>query len=326
MLAAYYSEQGAARDVLRVGEQQTPVPGPGEVRVRLRTSGVNPSDWKVRQGGFGRGLSAPLVIPHSDGAGDIDAVGPGVADRRSERVWIWNAQWKRASGTAAQYVVVPSAQAVRLPRDVSYAAGACLGIPALTAMQAVRLADIGPRTTVLIAGGAGAVAHYAIQFAKLRGATVLSTVSSDAKAAHAKGAGADAVLNYRNEDVGQRIKQLTAGRGVDALIELDLARNAGLYPSILRPHATVVVYGTSAGEATLPALWMMQNSIRLQLFLIYDVSEADRAAGIAELSHWLEEGKLRHAIAQRLPLERIADAHEIVERGAAIGNVVLDID
>jgi NADPH2:quinone reductase len=326
MLAAYYSEQGAARDVLHVGEQPTPAPGPGEVRVRLRTSGVNPSDWKVRLGGFGRGMVAPLVIPHSDGAGDIDAVGPGVADRTGERVWIWNGQWKRAHGTAAEYIVVPSTQAVRLPQNVSYAEGACLGIPALTAVHAVRLAGLGPGATVLVAGGAGAVAHYAIQLAKLRRAVVLATVSSDAKAAHARGAGADAVINYRDEDVAGRVKALTDGRGVDAVIELDLTRNAKLYPLILRPHASVIVYGTSAGEATLPALWMMQNSITVRLFLIYDVGEADRAAGIAELSQWLEAGKLQHTIAQRLPLDRIAEAHEIVERGEALGNVVLDIE
>jgi NADPH2:quinone reductase len=326
MRAAYYSEQGAARDVLRLGEQPTPKAGSGEVRVRLRTSGVNPSDWKVRRGGFGRGLIAPLIIPHSDGAGDIDAVGADVPDRIGERVWIWNGQWKRAHGTAAEYIVVPSAQAVRLPQTVSYAEGACLGIPALTAVQAVRLAAIGPGSTVLIVGGAGAVANYAIQFAKLRGATVLTTVSSDIKAAPAQRAGADAIINYRNEDVGDRVKALTGGRGVDAVIELDLSRNAKLYPSILHPHASVVVYGMSASEATLPSLWMMQNSIALRLFLVYDLNDDDRAAGIAELSKWLEAGRLRHTIAQRFPLERIADAHEVVERGEALGNVVLDIN
>src|SRR5215475_13575930 len=139
MRAAYYTEQGAAHDVLHVGEQPTPEPGPGEVRMRVRMSGVNPSDWKVRRGGFGRGLMAPLIIPHSDGAGDIDAVGPGVTGRTiGERVWIWNGQWKRAHGTAAEYIVVPSAQAAPLPDGVDYAHGACLGIPAFTALQAVR--------------------------------------------------------------------------------------------------------------------------------------------------------------------------------------------
>lgn len=325
MRAAFYTEQGPARAVLRIGEQPVPVPGPGEVRVRLRASGVNPSDWKVRRGGFGRGLMAPLIIPHSDGAGDIDQIGPGVADRVGERVWIWNGQWKRPHGTAAEYIVVPQTQAVRLPADTGYAEAACLGIPALTALQAVRLSGIDAGSIVLIAGGAGSVAHYAIQLAKLRGATVITTVSNDTKAEHARRAGADHIVNYRTDDVGAQIKALTGDRGVDAVIELDLSSNAKLYPSILRPHATVVVYGMAANEATLPSLWLMQNSITLRLFLVYDMSDDDRSAVIDELTKLLEQGCLQHTIARRLPLEEIAEAHELVERGDLIGNVVLDI-
>ena len=158
MRAAYYTEQGAAQDVLHVGEQPTPEPGPGEARVQLRMSGVNPSDWHVRRGRFGGGLVAPLIIPHSGGAGDIDAVGPGVSHRLGERVWIWNGQWRRPHGTAAEYIVLPSAQAVQLPPNVSYAEGACLSILALTAFQPVRLAKIGPGSKVLITGGTGSVA------------------------------------------------------------------------------------------------------------------------------------------------------------------------
>ena len=325
MRAAFYTEQGPARAVLRIGEQSEPVPGPGEVRVRLRASGVNPSDWKVRRGGFGRGLMAPLIIPHSDGAGDIDLIGPGVADRVGERVWIWNGQWKRPHGTAAEYIVVPQAQAVRLPAHTGYAEAACLGIPALTALQAVRLSGMDAGSIVLIAGGAGSVAHYAIQLAKLRGATVITTVSNDAKAEHARRAGADHIVNYRTDDVGAQIKAPTGDRGVDAVIELDLSSNAKLYPSILRPHATVVVYGMAANEATLPSLWLMQNSITLRLFLVYDMSDDDRSAVIDELTKLLEQGCLQHTIARRLPLEEIAEAHELVERGDLIGNVVLDI-
>ena len=325
MRAAFYTEQGPARAVLRIGEQPVPVPGPGEVRVRLRASGVNPSDWKVRRGGFGRGLMAPLIIPHSDGAGDIDLIGPGVADRVGERVWIWNGQWKRPHGTAAEYIVVPQTQAVRLPADTGYAEAACLGIPALTALQAVRLSGIDAGSIVLIAGGAGSVAHYAIQLAKLRGATVITTVSNDTKAEHARRAGADHIVNYRTDDVGAQIKALTGDRGVDAVIELDLSSNAKLYPSILRPHATVVVYGMAANEATLPSLWLMQNSITLRLFLVYDMSDDDRSVVIDELTKLLEQGCLQHTIARRLPLEEIAEAHELVERGDLIGNVVLDI-
>ena len=326
MRAAFYTQQGAAREVLRVGEQPTPEPGAAEVRVRLRTSGVNPSDVKSRRGGPGRGMSAPLIIPHSDGAGDIDAVGANVPlSHVGERVWVWNGQWQRAHGTAAQHIVVPLAQAVHLPDRVDYAQGACLGIPALTAIQAVRLARLGPGTTVLIAGGAGAVADYAIQVAKLRGARVLTTISNDVKAAHARAAGADATINYRSENVRDRVRALTEGRGVDALIEMDLSANAGLYPGVLRPHATTVVYGTSAADTTLPGSWLMLNSISLHLFLVYELSAADRAAGLTELGELLESGRLMHAVGRRLPLEAVAEAHELVERGEVIGNVVLDI-
>jgi NADPH2:quinone reductase len=270
-------------------------------------------------------MTLPLIIPHSDGAGDIDAVGSGVADRVGERVWIWNGQWNRPYGTAAEYIVLPAAQAVYLPDHVDYAAGACLGIPALTAMQAVRLAQARSGSTLLIAGGAGAVAHYAIQLAKLRGARVITTISNEAKAAHARAAGADEVINYRVEDVGARVRKLTGDRGVDAVIEMDLNRNAEYYPAVLRPRATVAVYGMSANESTLPTLWMMRNNITLCLFLVYELSAADRAAGIAELTELLRQGRLIHTIAKRLPLDEIAEAHDMVERGDVIGNVVLDI-
>ena len=326
MRAAFYTQQGPAREVLRVGEQPIPAPGPDEVRVRLRTSGVNPSDVKSRRGGPGRALIAPLIIPHSDGAGDIDAVGANVSPRRvGERVWLWNGQWKRAHGTAAQYIAVRDAQAAHLPDRVDYAQGACLGIPALTALQAVRLARLEPGMTVLIAGGAGAVAHYAIQVAKLRGARVITTISNAAKAAHARSAGANATINYRSENVVERVKALTEGKGVDALIEMDLSANASLYPGVLRPHATAVVYGTSAAEATLPGSWLMLNSISLHFFLVYELSAADRAAGLSELGELLEHGRLIHAVGRRLPLEAVAEAHELVERGEVMGNVVLEI-
>jgi NADPH:quinone reductase len=247
---------------------------------------------------------APLVIPHSDGAGEIDAAGPGLEGRIGERVWIWNGQWKRPHGTAAEYIVLPAAQAVPLPGNVGYAEGACLGIPAFTAVQAVRLAALARGATVLIAGGAGSVAHYAIQLSKLRGATVVTTVSSEEKAARARRAGADHVINYKTANVPECIQAITYGRGVDAVIELDLSSNARLYPSILRPHATVIVYGMAANETTLPSLWLMQNSIALRLFLIYDISEADRSARIAELTPLLAEGRLVHSVARRLPLVR----------------------
>lgn len=323
MLAGFYTRQGAAQDVLQVGEIATLAPGPGEVRVRLHTSGVNPSDWKSRAGS--RAMTAPLIVPHSDGAGVIDAVGDGVdAGRIGERVWTWNGQWKRPLGTAAQYIVLPAAQAVPLPAGTSYEAGACLGIPGLTAMQAVRLAGVAPGMTVLIAGGAGGVGHYAIQFAKARGARVLTTVSGDAKAAHAIAAGADVAINYRSEDVVARVKEETGGVGVDAVIEMELAANAKLIPGVLRPHGTIVVYGMNAAEVTLPTMLMMFNSITMKLFLVYELTAQDRADCIAELTARLEGG-LIHAIGRTMPLAEIAAAHDAVARGEVIGNVVLEI-
>ena len=324
MQAAFYVKQGSAREVLQVGEQPTPEPGPGEVRVHLKTSAVNPSDWKSRSGRTAP-MSAPLIIPHSDGAGDIERVGPGVANRVGERVWIWNGQWRRPHGTAAEYIVLPSAQAVLLPERVGYAEGACFGIPALTAVQAVRLAELSPASTVVIVGGAGSVAHYAIQFAKMRGARVITTVSGPEKAAHALRAGADEVINYRTENVGQRVKTLTNGLGVDAIIELDLSTNGKDYPNILRPHATVVVYGMSSNESTLPTLWLMRNSITLRLFLVYDLSTADRDACLAELNGVLQSNRLIHTVGRRLPLRDVALGHELSERGEVLGNIVLDI-
>ena len=326
MRAAYYSEQGPAESVFRIGDLPTPEPGPGEVRVRLRTSGVNPSDWKVRKGGFGRGLVAPIVIPHSDGAGVIDAVGAGVTDARiGERVWVWNGQWRRAFGTAAEYISVPSIQAVRLPDHVGFDEGACLGIPALTAVHAVRTVAAGPGTTVLIVGGAGAVASCAIQIAKIRGSRVITTVSSDSKAEYVRAMGADDIINYVTEDVEARIKEITNGRGVPSVIEMDLTRNAKLYPGILQPNAIVAIYGMSGTEATLPSLWMMKNSISLRFLFVYTIQESERSSEIDELTQILEMNALKIGIAQRFPLDKVAQAHDAVEGGRLIGNVVLQV-
>ena len=210
---------------------------------------MNPSDVKARQGTI-RKIAFPRVIPQSDGAGVIDAVGEAFRRHRiGERVWVWNGQWKRPFGTGAEYIVVPAAQAVPLPAAISFEAGACLGIPALTARHAVALSGAGQGATVLISGGAGAVSHYAIQFAKLRGATVLTTVSSEAKAKLAREAGADHTIDYKREDVGDRVMELTGKRGVDSVIEMDLSANAKLIPAVIRQHGNVVVYGTGF-EAT----------------------------------------------------------------------------
>jgi len=263
MRAAYYETNGPARDVLRLADVETPQPGPGEVRVRLLTSGINPSDVKSRAG-LTRKIAFPRVIPHSDGAGEIDVVGEGVSPARvGERVWIWNGQWRRAFGTAAEWIVLPSEQAVGLPATVTMEAGACLGIPAYTGYQAVLRAGVKEGSTVLVAAGAGAVGHYAIQFAKKRKATVITTVSSPAKAEIARQAGADHVIDYKREDVGERVMALAARRGVDAVIEMDLAANARLLPSVLAPNGVVAIYGSGAAETSIPFQFLLQNSITL---------------------------------------------------------------
>lgn len=323
MRASYYTRPGAAAEVIEFGEQPKPVPGSGEVLVRVHTSGVNPSDWKNRR----RPLSAPLIIPHSDGAGVIEEVGQGVpAARIGERVWTWNAQWKRAFGTAAEYVALPSEQAVRLAEHVAFEEAACFGIPLFTAVQAVRFARLASDARVLIPGGAGAVGHYAIQLAKLRGAEVITTVSTSAKAEHAANAGADHVIDYRNEDVAARVQSITGGTGVDCVLEVDLTKNAASYAQVLRRGARAVIYGASGADATLPTVPMIQKSVGLQFFMIYDISEDDRRDGIKEIGRLLDAGQLRHTIGRILGLDDIARAHELVEGGNVLGNVVLTVD
>jgi NADPH2:quinone reductase len=312
--------------VIQLGDHPKPAPGAGEVLVRLHTSGVNPSDWKTRRGGGNRQLFAPLIIPHSDGAGVIEAVGEGVPPKRlGERVWTWNAQWRRAFGTAAEYVALPSAQAVWLPDHVTFAEGACLGIPAFTAMHAARLALPASGMRVLIAGGAGSVGHYAIQIAKLRGAEVITTVSSTRKAVHAAAAGADHVIHYREEDVAARVQAITGGTGVDVVLEVDLTGNAKTYPHILRPGARVVVYGTSGAEAVLPSVSLMQKGIGLQFFMIYEIPSRERHESLIEIQRMLDEKRLRHTIGLVLPLEQTAKAHELLENGEVMGNAVLTL-
>jgi len=322
MQAAYYERNGPAREVLRIGEIQTPSAGPGEVRVKLAASGVNPSDVKSRQGST-RKIAFPRVIPHSDGAGVIDDVGDGVPKSRiGERVWVWNGQWKRAFGTAAEFIVVPTAQAVALPGNVSFEAGACLGIPAMTAIHAVVLAKATKDTTLLVSGGAGAVSQYVIQFAKAQGATVITTVSSPEKAKAAHEAGADHTVDYKRESVGERVMEITGNRGVDVTIEMDLAANAKLIPNVLRPKGSVIVYGTGP-EAVLPAAFCLVNSIRLQFFLVYELDAAERERALAAINSALKTGSLLNRILQ--PTYSLADtiaAHEAVERGT-IGNVIV---
>ena len=323
MRAAWYERNGPARDVLVLGEMPTPSPGAGEVLVRLATSGVNPSDWKTRSGS--RPMTAPRVIPHSDGAGTIEAVGEGVDRARiGQRVWIWNGQWKRPFGTAAECIALPAAQAAPLPEGTSFEAGACLGIPALTAWRAVQTDGGVAGQTVLVAGGAGAVGHYAIQMAKLLGAArVIATVSSPEKAAHARAAGADEVIDYRMENVAEVVKNLTGGRGVDRVVEVDLAANAALLPQVVARDGICACYGSGKAEVALGFGPMILSGAAIRFFIVYELPAAARTEGVEQVNAWLAAGRLQHAIGRVLPLDRIVDAHEAVEQGAVMGNVVL---
>ena len=331
MQAAFYERTGPAAEVLQFADLPDPQPGPGELRVRLRWSGVNPSDVKSRAGLRNPVMPFPRIVPHSDGMGVVDAVGEGVAaDRIGQRVWVWNAAWGRPFGTAAQYIVLPQAQAVALPDNVADEAGACLGIPALTALHAVRMPGsdgagvAGQR--VLVAGGAGAVGHYAVQFARLLGAAqVIATTSTAEKAALARTAGADVTIDYRQADAAAQLREVTQGQGVDRIIELDIAANAALDVDALRPGGDLVVYGSGATPFELPFFPLIAKNLNLRFFIVYHLAPADRQHCEAALTGWLQRGALQHNIAQRLPLAKIAQAHDAVAQGRVAGNLVVAI-
>ena len=324
MKAAWYERNGPARRVLVVGDMETPRPGPGEVLVRLATSGVNPSDVKSRAG---RPLAWPRIIPHSDGAGVIEGVGQDVPHGRiGERVWLWNGQWKRPFGTAAQYIAIAGEHAVRLPDRIDVASAACLGIPALTALQAVRLqGEVGGKT-LMVTGAGSAVGHYVTQIAKLRGARVIGT-ASEAKADHARGAGADFVIDYKKKDGAKVVKELTRGEGVDGIIDMDFSSTSAMISEgVVKPHGAIVCYGSNTrGDVPVSFQAMLWNSYTLKFLIVYELTPEDRRSVIAELTHMLEHGELKHSVGQRFPLRDIVAAHEAVEGGKVVGNVVLDI-
>ena len=238
-------------------------------------------------------------------------VGEGIDQTRiGERVWIWNGQWNRPFGTAAQYVVLPSEQAVVLPNNVDFAVGATLGVPALTAWRAVTMEGDVAGKTLFVAGGAGAVGHFAIQIAKAKGSTVITTVSSDEKAAHAHQAGADYILNYRTQSVVERVKEITNGKGVDLVIDVDIAANGPILPDIIAQHGTIMVYGTSALDVNLPILRFIVDSVSIRFFVVYELQSAVRQAAISDLTDLLQAGAVTAAIGKHFPLTAIVDAPE----------------
>ena len=326
MRAAWYAKNGAAAEVLTVGVQPIVEPGAGEVQVKLVLSGINPSDVKSRQGS--RPVRAGIIIPHSDGAGVIAAVGSGVDPARiGERVWIWNGQYNRPYGTAAEYITLPADQAVRLPDATSFEAGACLGIPGLTAYRAVELAEVAANDSVLVIGGTSGVGFYAAQMARARGARVVSTVGSAAKAQMMRDAGFDDVILYKTESVADRVHTLTAGAGVNAIIDMDFSTSAGLVDQdVLAQHGRFVCYGSNVRDAV-PlnfGAWM-PRSISLHFFLVYELTAEARQRTVEGLNALLQADVLQHVVQPAYPLEDIVAAHEAVERGAVLGNAVLDV-
>jgi NADPH2:quinone reductase len=337
MRAVVYSEAGGP-DVLRVVERPVPEPGPGEVRVAVRVSGVNPTDWKSRSGARGP-LRFPELVPNQDGAGTIDAVGDGVDPSRvGERVWLWEAAWQRADGTAQEDVVLPVRQAARLDERASFDVGASLGIPALTAYRCLTVSELGPRRlepgaladrTVLAAGGAGAVGHAAIQLARWAGARVIGTVSGAEKAKLARAAGADHVVNYRDSDAVEQIRSV-APDGVDVVVEVAPAVNAALNVDVLAPNGTVAAYASQGGDDLELPIWEhMPRNLRYQFVFVYTIPSAAKDQAVADVSAAAADGALTVGEAaglplHRFPLERTADAHATVEAGA-VGKVLIDV-
>jgi NADPH2:quinone reductase len=339
MRSIVYSTPGDA-SVLQLVERPIPEVGEGEVRVRVVTSGVNPTDWKARTGATPGGvLPFPEITPNQDGAGVVDAVGAGVESLRvGDRVWLYMSAAERPTGTAQEFTVVPAERAVRLPDDISYLVGASLGVPAMTAHRALTVHENGPSRlspgalvgrTVLVAGGAGAVGHAAIQLARWAGATVVTTISSDEKAALATAAGAHHVVNYRDDDAADRIRAI-APDGVDYVVEVSIPHNAELIGKVLANHGVVSIYANNGGdEATLAIRPNMTVNARYQFLLLYTVGQTALDAAAEDVTAALRDDALPVGPEAGLPitlfpLERTANAHRAVEADT-IGKVLIEV-
>jgi len=320
MRAALYDTLGSAHQVLRVEEVPRPEPGPAEVRVKIEFSGVNPTDWKSRSGATARPIEG-FQIPHHDGAGVIDAVGDGVDPARiGQRVWLWLAAAGRQWGTAAEWSVVPERQAVPLPDGVSAELGASIGVPALTAHRCL-FAD-GPveGRNVLVAGGAGAVGHFAIELAKHAGGRVVTTVSGPEKAKLAAEAGADLVVNYKNADAVQQVQSFASR--MDRIVELALGANLELDLAVGGPETHLVDYAAESTDPVLPVRACMNANIVIRFVLLYGVPSAALDQAVAEVSRALADGALTELPVRRFPLDQIAEAQEAVEQGF-VGKVLV---
>jgi NADPH:quinone reductase len=338
MRAITYTRSGDS-DVLTLDDRPVRDPGPGEVRVRIHRSGVNPTDWKSRRGADAGQPVDPPQVPNQDGAGVVDAVGTGVESAlQGLRVWVWEAAYGRPDGTAQEYAIVPRSRVVPLPEAASFDLGASLGVPFVTAHRCLTVAEEGPQRlgpgalagrVVLVAGGAGAVGNAAIQLAHWSDATVIATVSTPEKAQLAAAAGADHIVNYRQQDVVEEVRRISA-RGVDSVVEVAVAANAALDAQVLAPNASVASYADNGGsEATLPIRPLMMTNARWQFVLLYTAPAAAKAIAIEDVAEAVEIGAVRVGREAGLPLhhfplDQAAAAHDAVENGV-IGKVLIDV-
>lgn len=325
MRAAGYATEGPDQGRIEPREVPEPQPGPGEVRVRVAVSGVNPTDWKARpSGGLKPTDGVSWVIPNQDGAGIIDAVGDDVDPARlQERVWLYNAQWQRASGTAAQWIALPAGQAVPLPKDASFDLGASLGIPFITAHRCLFTGrELSAGEAVLVHGGAGAVGHAAIQIARWRGLRVASTVSSEDKAALARSAGAELVVNYRTEDVAEAIRRW-APEGVRRVVEVDLGRNLDVDQAVLGPAGAISCYTAPEDPVALTRQLMVLNTT-MTFVLVYTMPTGAKQAAVTDITEALRAHALGPLPLHRFALEDAAAAHDAVKHGA-VGKVLIDV-
>lgn len=330
MRAVFYERRGAARDVLQFGDLPLPEPGPGEVRVRVAVSAVNPTDTKARTDRLGQSaMPVSRVIPHRDGAGMIDKAGAGVDPVRiGERVWVSVLDRPNWLGTAAEFVCVPAHFAWTLPVNASFAEGAALPIPALTAWCA--LFRDGPITgkTVLVSGGAGAVGHYAVQLARAAGAAnVITTVSREEQAVKAREAGAHAVVNYKSADVRSAIEAAAGGPNrIDHIVEVNFGANIALDAALIARNGAIVAYGSDADPSPkVPFAALMQKDVSMRAAILYEMPRELLARAAADLNARLGRGELRHQIAARMPLANIVEAHEMLESGRTVGKILLDV-
>lgn len=327
MKAAIYQQTGSAADVLKIVDWDKPAPVDGQVLVKLHASGVNPTDTKTRAGIFPIQGEWSHVMPHHDGAGVIEAVGAGVSkDRIGQRVWLHSVQWGGADGTAAEYAVTPEENAIMLPDNVSFAAGATFGVPLLTAYHAVTMDGPVSGKTVLVQGGAGAVGNYAIQIAKRKGATVIATVSSTAKGYVAEAAGADHVINYKKDDIVSRVQELTNGLGVDHIIEVNLGANATILPALIKNGGFVAAYGSDAFEESFPMVGAVIQQMRFGFFIVFMLPRATLNAATEDLTTMLEADQINAPIHANFPLDQIARAHDTVDAKSTVGNVVVSLN